>query len=372
MESVEVNRNMVQAKSLAEKENFEGAIDAYLSIVEADVSNATAWYCLGVIYFKDDQLELSLEAFENSNEIHPGHEPTLANLQAVKEMMSKNQVESIEPNNDTPSVDEERIFIESFQVEELPVNVSVEGKVLTAKELSKSGKHSAAVEMWKGMIETSPNSPEIWRGLADALSSAGYSEKADKCREKADNLDLNSNAVEVEEEFTELDDHDFVVLAGEAVMEELDPSKMENSGDVNEAIRWYNMGINLTTEGNTEEALTCFDKAIGAAPKDEVEIKVKAHCGRGNALYGASSFSDSIIAYHTAIQLSPDIATGRVLYNMGSSYACLEMYEDAVKCFTQSLERGLEKEEHEICRKQISRCRLLSREQAKRRARAIR
>jgi len=161
-------------------------------------------------------------------------------------------------------------------------------------------------------------------------------------------------------------------LASEAAMENISSLENENIGDINEAIRWFNMGVNLSNEGNTEEALSCFDKAIGSAPKDELDIRVKAQNGRGNALYRASRFSDSIIAYHTAIQMSAESATGRVLYNMGSSYASIEMYDDAVKCFTQSLERGLEKDEHEICKKQISRCRLLSREQAKRRARATR
>ena len=365
------NENLDRAKSLAENGDYEGAIDAYLSIVESDVNNATAWYCLGVIYYNNEQLELSLEAFQNSNEIFPNHEPTKANLNAIMEILSDNQSDPEEMEVDSQS-DDDRFFIESYQLEDQAPAENIEDTILAAKGLSESGKHSAAVEMWKGMIEKSPESPEIWRGLAEALFSAGYSEKADKCRAKADQLDKKENIVFIDEGVAELDDDEFVILATEATLEETDSSIVNNVGDVNESIRWYNMGLNLTNEGNTDEALTCFDKAIGAAPKDDVEIIVKAHCGRGNALYGASRFSDSIIAYHTAIQLSPESATGRVLYNMGSSYACLEMYDDAVKCFTQSLERGLEKEEHEVCRKQISRCRLLSREQAKRQSRAIR
>ena len=48
----------------------------------------------------------------------------------------------------------------------------------------------------------------------------------------------------------------------------------------------------------------------------------------------------------------------------------VEMFSDAIKCFTQSLERGLDKEQSELCEKQISRCRLLSREQSKRQAKS--
>ena len=99
---------------------------------------------------------------------------------------------------------------------------------------------------------------------------------------------------------------------------------------------------------------------------DEIELKIKAHNGRGNALYNSGRYSESVIAYHTAISLDPQNVTGKTLFNMGSSYAAVEMFNDAIKCFTQSLERGLDKEQTELCEKQISRCRLLSREQRKR------
>ena len=83
MEGKRVKENLDNAKKLAENGDYESAIDVYLSIVESDVDNATAWYCLGVIYHNNEQLELSLEAFQNSNEIFPNHEPTIANLNAI-------------------------------------------------------------------------------------------------------------------------------------------------------------------------------------------------------------------------------------------------------------------------------------------------
>ena len=46
-----------------------------------------------------------------------------------------------------------------------------------------------------------------------------------------------------------------------------------------------------------------------------------------------SKYAESILAYHTAIELSPDTVSGKTLYNMGSSYAALELFTDAVKCF---------------------------------------
>jgi len=138
---------------------------------------------------------------------------------------------------------------------------------------------------------------------------------------------------------------------------------------MDDAIGWYNMGINLLGEGKNDEAISSFEKAIGGCPPSETDLKVKAQNGRGNALYNSGRFTESVVAYHTAIGMDPHSVTGRTLFNMGSSYAAVEMFDDAIKCFTQALDRGLEKQESELCEKQISRCRLLSREQAKRQSR---
>jgi len=50
---------------------------------------------------------------------------------------------------------------------------------------------------------------------------------------------------------------------------------------------------------------------------------------------------------------------------MGSSYASIELYSDAVKCFEQAKNRGLDKEDEKLCQTQISRCKLLIKEQRK-------
>ena len=55
---------------------------------------------------------------------------------------------------------------------------------------------------------------------------------------------------------------------------------------------------------------------------------------------------------YTAIGLDPKSVSGRTLFNiLGSSYAAVEMFNDAIKCFTQALEMGLEKSEVELCTK---------------------
>ena len=166
-----------------------------------------------------------------------------------------------------------------------------------------------------------------------------------------------------------VDDDELLLIAADEVRS---IPVVEERGSLDDSLGWYNMGINLLNEGKNDEALSSFEKAIGGCPASEVELRVKAQNGRGNALYNEGRYPESIIAYHTAIGLDPKSVSGRTLFNMGSSYAAVEMFDDAIKCFSQSLERGLDESEAELCEKQISRCRVLAREQAKRQARGIR
>ena len=205
------------------------------------------------------------------------------------------------------------------------------------------------------------------------MSSAGYEDRAVQCMKRADQIESDS-IVEPELEISTdnqdvVDDDELLLIAADEVRS---IPVVEERGSLDDSLGWYNMGINLLNEGKNDEALSSFEKAIGGCPSSEVELRVKAQNGRGNALYNEGRYPESIIAYHTAIGLDPKSVSGRTLFNMGSSYAAVEMFDDAIKCFSQSLERGLDESEAELCEKQISRCRVLAREQAKRQARGIR
>ena len=155
--------------------------------------------------------------------------------------------------------------------------------------------------------------------------------------------------------------------AEERISARLPPSEEEN---VNVCIEWYNKGLSMLSEENGVEALNCFERAIGGAPREERELRIRAQNGRGHALYQLARYPESIQAYHAAISMDPAGVTGKSLYNMGSSYAAVELYSDAIKCFEQALGRGLEDEDVTICKTQINRCKLLHKEQQKRQRQA--
>ncbi|MBK11603.1 MAG: hypothetical protein CMB44_03520 [Euryarchaeota archaeon] len=239
---------------------------------------------------------------------------------------------------------------------------SLDDKISIARSLTEDGDYVNSVKAWKRLLELNRDSPEIWNGMADSLSAAGHIDRAIQCRQKANSLKMEEKDDSISEPEEELD----LVAAGKEAQEIIDNTDNSPEINANISIEWYNKGINLLAEERGSEALSSFEKAIGGAPKDELELRVKAQAGRGHALYQMGKYGDSIRSYHTAISMDPGGVSGKLLYNMGSSYASLELFQDAVKCFIQAIDRGLDEKDRALCKKQLSRCKILAKEQAKR------
>ena len=241
-------------------------------------------------------------------------------------------------------------------------------KIAKAQDLTDSGDHVAAVNAWKELLQDDSQSARIWHGLADALAIAGHIERAQQCRQRAEYIenDEQEGLLETEAQ-SESDLIEAAMEAEERINARLPPSKEEN---VNVCIEWYNKGLSMLSEENGVEALNCFERAIGGAPREERELRIRAQNGRGHALYQLARYPESIQAYHAAISMDPAGVTGKSLYNMGSSYAAVELYSDAIKCFEQALGRGLDDDDVAICKTQINRCKLLHKEQQKRQRQA--
>ena len=195
--------------------------------------------------------------------------------------------------------------------------------------------------------------------MSQALGAAGHIEKANQCRKKAEELQstLSSNSSTIPEV-------DLIAAAVEA-KESVSQNSSIDEDSVNVAIEWYNKGLTLLAEDKSDQALNCFDKAISSTPRDERELRVRTYNGRGHALHQLGKFSESIQSYHQAISMDPSMVTGRTLYNMGSSYAAMEHFSDAIKCFEQALNRDLDEEEKRLVQTQMNRCSLLLKEQIK-------
>ena len=136
-----------------------------------------------------------------------------------------------------------------------------------------------------------------------------------------------------------------------------------NSNSIaNQDIEWYNKGVGLIEDKKYREALSCFDRALPSFADDD-EMVIRILNGRGNALYYLEDYPKCVESYHKAMVINPKGVQGKTLYNMGTAYAEMQRFSDAIKCFEQAIPRGLDKDQQKLAKEQIRRCNILHKEQ---------
>ena len=293
---------------------------------------------------------------------------------------------------------------------------------LHARAHTMANNHMESVKIWKGLIQTERNDPEMWRGLSKALYAAGDNTTAEKCSIKAQEIEdemnvknavtpnVEANAATLQTEHNQFTAEPEIPPVPEAPQEisqeqmmsanELlarpqapvpAPEPLANPGVdlakaalevqsnslvqeefrnpastsiANQDISWYNQGVALIEAGKYAEALSCFDRALPSFSNDD-EMVIRILNGRGNAFYYLENYPACVESYHQAMLIKPEEVRGKTLYNMGTAYAEMERYQDAVKCFEQAIPRGLTKDEIKRTKDQIRRCNILIKEQNK-------
>ena len=281
-----------------------------------------------------------------------------------------------------------------------------------ATALSLSQQHSDAVLLWKAMIQQEPSEASHWTGLARSLEQAGDYETAQKCHAKATsmgaappaaaNMDLlqpvrepepsgiatpepmafDSEPVAAETELTSTVDPNVLLTPLEptpvaepaAPQPEVDlakaaldaaqtvavntPQSTSSHAIANQDVAWFNQGVQLIEDKKYREALSCFDRALPAFAGDDAMI-IRILNNRGNAYYFLEEYPKCVESYHQAMLIRPTEVRGETLYNMGTAYAEMERYKDAIKCFEQAIPRGLSDEAKRRAKDQIRRCNIL-------------
>lgn len=305
--------------------------------------------------------------------------------------------------------------------------LSEEASSQRALALSLSLQHGDAVLMWKSLIQVNQQDPNNWTGLARALEQAGDLETAQKCHAKA--TTLSGTTVEPTPEPLEPTPDPQPELvpesAPEPVFEPVEPSvepqtmsepqidtgatellltpieqapvvtaaepnpevdlakaaldaaqavavntvqRTTSNAISNQDVAWFNQGVQLIEDKKYREALSCFDKALPAFAGDDNMI-IRILNNRGNAYYFLEEYPKCVESYHQAMLISPTEVRGETLYNMGTAYAEMERYNDAIKCFEQAIPRGLSDEAKRRAKDQIRRCNILQKAVDKKRKR---
>ena len=203
--------------AMARLELDDHAVSALEHAQSLDPNQGSGWFNLGSIHQRKGDNSQAIECYLKAMNVQNGYLKAamkcsqLCNQTGDLEnyLNSTRTILQIEPNN---SVRDEfiRVLIELAEgeanvlesVQGIPPTLP-EGPHLAQEALGYLGDgetefharaHTAAkndveaVTIWKSMIKVDGENPEIWRGLARSLESAGDLETAQKCHRKADQL----------------------------------------------------------------------------------------------------------------------------------------------------------------------------------------
>ena len=389
------------------KGNNEAATKCFAGALERDATYLKAAERLAEIAEASGDIERLLSA----RRILAANDPVLRNEFAILLVeLAEGEARVLENTAGLPPTIPEGPALAEEAVSLLDGNTALMGRALSA-----AGKHTEAVMSWKALIQEDKSNPDSWTGLARALEAAGDYSTAQRCHEKANalrNLEPEydplsmmmdgeepepapeqpyapepvSNlgyGLEVEPEaevplpvLTERAEPeplvqearpevDLAAAALEATSRDTTESIGKDSDSrsiANQDIEWYNKGVGLIEDKKYREALSCFDRALPSFAGDD-QMVIRILNGRGNALYYLADYPKCVESYHKAMVINPSGVQGKTLYNMGTAYAEMQRFGDAIKCFEQSIPRGLDEEQVKLAKEQIRRCTILHKEQ---------
>jgi len=420
----------ISAGAMARLDLIDHAIGAYNHSIKLDETDAKNWYNIGVLQHRKSDNQSALDslraALSNDSAYSKAANKMYEIAQEIQDVTALIESLRMLSSSDLQRRSELALLLIELAEGEARILENMSGlpptlpagpelareglellnegqNTLRCRALSAMGDHINAVTGWKEIIKTNQNEPTNWFGLASALEAAGDLDTAAKCREKANALQNGVDAApapapapqqaypEIQSPPVEQTQHAQEVLSTPPPQTRVEPSpepspqvdlaraaldatqKVERATPLssssnsiaNQEIEWFNRGVGLIEEKKYRESLSCFDKALPSFQNDDAMV-IRILNNRGNAFYFLEEYPKCIESYHQAMMINPAGVEGKTLYNMGAAYAEMERYPDAMKCFEQSIPRGLDKEAVKRAKEQIRRCTILHKERMKR------
>jgi tetratricopeptide (TPR) repeat protein len=408
--------------------DFVGGMVCFRNAVDLDPNYAKAQNGLAQGALEQGDIETSITAFRALLALDPAHTSGAIFAELLIDL-SEGEGRVLELDESLPTTLPAGPEMAAEALQHLPA----EATALRARAHSMCGQHAESVTLWKSLLEADKSNPDAWIGLARALTAAGSDDKAAACRQKARDLGadvapeavveavaepLPDDSVETEPESQTVSDPwaefetsesdsepaveitpaeivhyesaldtvsdpepvtyepvseavDLAAAALEAQSHEMEEYEVraDSSSIANQDTEWYNKGLELLGKDRYKEALGCFDRALPSF-KDDKGMAIKILNGRGNCYYYLDEYKQAIENYYKAFSIDKALTTGNALYNMGTAYAELESYDNAIHCFEQSMGKEvgepLKGENKKRGKEQIRRCKLLLKELKKR------
>jgi len=175
--------------------------------------------------------------------------------------------------------------------ESVPVNedAAIRRMIQAALEHHQAGRLTQAEEIYRKVLETRPQHPDVNHLLGGILRQRGSFPQAIALIKKA----VDANPAE---------------------------PVFQNS-----------LGVTLFESGNADEAIVCYRKALSIHP-----AYPEAHCNLGNSLHALGKFEEAIASFKKALALRPDY--GKAYNNLGNALHAQGNFEEAIANFRKALD----------------------------------
>ncbi|MBX2860400.1 MAG: tetratricopeptide repeat protein [Vampirovibrio sp.] len=264
-----------------ETKNFRMARNAYQSILQIDPSSKQAQYYIASLYKDMGQTDKAATAYNNLLAVDPEYAPA---HEALLDIIHE------DPN---PASKKHKLL---QYANTNSSNAQVQSKV--GEELHKLKEYNDAVTHYERAIKLKPDMAAAYANMGAALQA----------------LDRDDEALEAFHKATQLDPNNDTVLALKKDVEQA-------SG-----LKAYNRALEMQQQGNHQDALPLFKKAISQAPNNP-----EFHAGYGISLQNLNRLHDAVTQYQKALNKDPKNADYH--YFMATAYHQNQQYDKAMESY---------------------------------------
>ena len=314
------------------------ALDDYNQAIQLNPELAEAYANRGLLYLEQGEAELALDDYNQAIQLNPelaeaynnrGH---LYQEQGEAELAFSDYNQAIQLNPDYADAYYNRgvLYQEQGEVElalddynrAIQLNPDYADAYINRGVLYKEqGEVELALDDYNQAIQLNPNFAEAYANLGLVYIQLGSIEEARTNLEKAQQLFIAQNRTADAEKAASL-------------LEQLPSSSNQEQADqidTNDANAYISRGILYYQQGETELALSDYNKAIQLNPNLAL-----AYINRGNLYDQQGEVELALSDYNQAIQLNPNFA--EAYYNRGLLYAQQEEVELAFSDFNQAIQ----------------------------------
>ena len=318
--------------TLLQNGQMKEAITEFKKGLEMNPNYAEGYNCLGDVLFQEGQLDKAIFLYQKALEIDPDIADAHNNLGNI--LVQQGQMEDaalqfkkvleIDPKSAEAYYSLGNIFAAGGQMDKaisqyntaLKINPRhVQAHYNLGVALYKQEKLDEAMVQFKKTVELDANHAQAHNSWGAILLRTGHIDEA---------VAQFQAAVKLKPDYSDASNN----LDRIAEINKLSKISTNNAS---QAQVWYNLGVAYFQNGQVDEAIVQYQKAIKSNPK-----YAQAHNGLGAAFSQKGQVDKAIIEYKKAIEFFPKCAESH--NNLGNSLSKMGQVNDAVSQYRQALE----------------------------------